>query len=88
MGGYGEFDFFKNFTYKLNLQYDYTQENDKLFVPEYDLGFFFPNGSAFFEKAMITRTSGLVENTVTYKKTTGKHNFDLLGGVTFQNFDY
>jgi len=85
-GGYGEFDFLKNFTYKLNLQYDYTQENDKLFVPEYDLGFFFPNGSAFFEKAMITRTSGLVENTITYKKTAGKHNFDLLGGVTFQNF--
>ena len=85
-GGYGEFDFFKNFTYKLNLQYDYTQENNKLFVPEYDLGFFFPNGSAFFEKGMITRTSGLVENTVTYKKTAGKHNFDVLGGVTFQNF--
>jgi len=85
-GGYGEFDFLKNFTYKLNLQYDYTQENNKLFVPEYDLGFFFPNGSAFFEKGMITRTSGLAENTVTYKKTLGKHNFDLLGGVTFQNF--
>ena len=85
-GGYGEFDFLKNFTYKLNLQYDYTQENNKLFVPEYDLGFFFPNGSAFFEKGMITRTSGLVENTVTYKKTAGKHNFDVLGGVTYQNF--
>jgi TonB-dependent starch-binding outer membrane protein SusC len=85
-GAYGELDFFKNFTYKLNLQYDYTQENNELFVPEYDLGFFFPNGSAIFEKGMITRTSGLVENTVTYKKTLGKHNIDLLGGVTFQNF--
>ncbi|HZB11816.1 MAG TPA: TonB-dependent receptor [Chryseolinea sp.] len=85
-GAYGELDFFKNFTYKLNLQYDYTQENNELFVPEYDLGFFFPNGSAFFEKGMITRTSGLVENTVSYKKVLGKHNIDLLGGVTFQNF--
>jgi hypothetical protein len=24
---------------------------------------------------------------VAYKKTAGKHNFDVLGGVTFQNFD-
>ncbi len=86
IGAYGELDFFKNLTYKINLQYDFTQENSELFIPEYDLGFFFPNGSASYAKTLATRTSGLVENTVTYKKLINKHSIDLLGGVTFQNF--
>ena len=50
VGTYLEFDILKDFTYKLNLQYDYTQEDNSLFVPEYDLGFFFPNGSAYLER--------------------------------------
>jgi len=86
VGGYGELDLLEGLTYKVNLQYDYTQENSDLFIPEYDLGFFFPNGSASYAKTLITRSSGLVENTLSYKKTINKHNFDLLGGVTFQNF--
>ena len=86
MGAYGEVDFFKSLTYKVNVQYDYSQENGDLFIPIYDLGFFFPNGSASYAKTMITRTSGLIENTVSYKKIINKHSIDVMAGQTFQNF--
>ena len=56
------------------------------FVPEYDLGFFFPTEALFWKRNDYPYIRP-VENTVAYKKTAGKHNFDVLGGVTFQNFD-
>ena len=84
---YGEYEFIPGLTYRLNLQYDFTYQDDNLFIPEYDLGFFYPNGSAFFEKTQYIRTSGLIENTLKYIKSFGKHNLNLLAGLTFQDFD-
>lgn len=86
-GVYGEYDFIPGLTYKLNLQYDYSQTHEDLFVPMYDLGFFFPNGSAYLNKTSNNYTSGLIENTLKYVKTFGRHNLNVLGGVTFQDFD-
>lgn len=86
-GVYGEYDFIPGLTYKLNLQYDYSQTHDDLFVPMYDLGFFFPNGSAYLNKGSNNYTSGLIENTLKYTKTFSRHNLTVLGGVTFQDFD-
>ncbi len=86
IGAYAEYQFFKDFTYRLSGQYDFTLQNDELFVPMYDLGFFYANGSAYFQKINSTRTSALIENTLTFKKTVNKHNFNILGGITFQDF--
>jgi len=82
-----EYEFIKGLTYKINLQYDYSQTHDELFVPMYDLGFFYPNGSAYLNKASTNYKSGLIENTLKYIKTVNKHNFNILGGVTFQDFN-
>ncbi len=86
-GIYGEYDLFPGLTYRINMQYDYSQTHDELFVPMYDLGFFYPNGSAFLNKSSNNYTSGLVENTLKYTKNFNKNNLTILGGVSFQDFD-
>jgi TonB-dependent starch-binding outer membrane protein SusC len=86
VGAFAEYEFFKGLTYRINGQYDLTLQNDELFVPQYDLGFFYTNGSASFQKINTTRTSGLLENTLAFKKTINKHNLNILGGVTYQDF--
>lgn len=85
---YGEVDIVKGLTYKLNLQYDNTDISDELFAPEYDLGYFFPRPIAELQVGDRSSNSFLVENTLTYKNTFGKHDLTLLAGQSFQNFNY
>ncbi len=85
---YGEVDLFEGLTYKLNLQYDNTDISDELFAPEYDLGYFFPRPIAELQVGDRSSNSFLVENTLTYQNTFGKHNLTLLVGQSFQNFNY
>jgi len=86
---YGEVDLFKNehhsLKYKLNLSYDKTIAHDFSFIPTFDLGYFFNNGSAQLDEANRTYTTGLVENTLNYKLTQGDHSFDFLIGQMYQN---
>jgi TonB-dependent starch-binding outer membrane protein SusC len=85
---YGEIDIFKALTYKLSLQYDNTSIADQLFAPQYDLGYFFPRPVAELQLGNRSSNSFLVENTMTYKKKSGKHDLTLLGGQSFQNFNF
>jgi TonB-linked SusC/RagA family outer membrane protein len=86
-GVYGEYDFVPGLTYRLSMQYDYSQTHEDLFVPMYDLGFFFENGIAFLNRSSNNYTSGLVENTLKYVKTYGRNNLNVLAGVTYQDFE-
>jgi len=86
IGAYAEYELFKSLTYRISGQYDFTLQDDELFVPMYDLGFFYANGSAYFQKISSVRSTGLIENTLTFKKTISKHNFNILAGVTYQDF--
>ncbi len=83
---YGEIDILEGLTYKLNLSYDHRDIRSTLFVPEYDLGYFFPGNTASYQVTNTYIRSGLVENTLRYDKTFGKHDIDVLVGHTFQNF--
>ncbi|MCB0636225.1 MAG: TonB-dependent receptor, partial [Lewinella sp.] len=85
---YGELDLFQGLTYKLNFQYDNTDITDDLFVPQYDLGYFFPNAVAQLIVGDRSSNSYLVENTLTYKNTFGRHDLTVLAGQSFQDFNY
>ena len=85
---YGEVELTEGLRYKLNLQYDNTGITDELFVPEYDLGYFFPNPTAEYQVGDRKSSSFLVENTLNYTKKFGKHDLTLLAGQTYQEFDF
>lgn len=85
---YGELDIIDALTFKTSLQYDNTDITDQLFAPQYDLGYFFPRPLAELQVGDRSANSFLVENTLTYKKVTGKHDITLLAGQTFQEFNF
>ena len=85
---YGEIDIIDGLTFKINLQYDNTDISDQLFAPQYDLGYFFPRPIAELQAGDRSSNSFLIENTLTYAKTFGKHDLTLLVGQSFQEFNY
>ncbi|MCC6723947.1 MAG: TonB-dependent receptor [Saprospiraceae bacterium] len=85
---YGSYEFIKGLTYKLNFQYDNTDIADQLFAPAYDLGYFFPRPVAELQLGNRSSDSYLVENTLTYTNTFGKHNLTVLAGQSFQEFNF
>lgn len=84
---YGEYEFIDGLTYRLNLSYDKTDVTDELFVPEYDLGYFFPGPTALYQVGTRNYSSSLIENTLRYEKVFGGHDLKLLVGQTFQKFE-
>lgn len=88
---YAELSFLKksatSLSYRVNLGYDYTLAKDHRFVPEYDLGYFFPNANARASSGMRQFSNALVENTINFATTIGKHDLKVLAGQTYQAFD-
>lgn len=72
--------------YKLNLSYDRTVAQDFNFQPSFDLGYFFIVPTAQLREGTRSYTSALIENTLHYDATFGKHNLSFVGGQTFQTF--
>ncbi len=85
---YGEVDIIDPLTFRTSLQYDNTDITDQLFAPQYDLGYFFPRSIAELQVGDRSSNSFLVENTLTYKQVTGRHDITLLAGQTFQEFNF
>lgn len=85
---YGEIDLLEknghSLKYKINLGYDYTMARDFSFVPEFEMGYFFNSGISRLDDNSRNYTVGLVENTLTYNKSFGKHNLTVLLGQTYQ----
>lgn len=73
---------------KTSLTYDNTTVINQLFVPQYDLGYFFPNPTSQLRYGTTTSSSFLIENTINYNKKFGKHNLQALVGQTYQEFDF
>ena len=71
-------------TYKLNLSYDKTFARDFSFVPQFEMGYFFGSGISLLDDNTRTYTVGLVENTLNYTKSFGKHSLEVLLGQTYQ----
>ncbi|HSC55517.1 MAG TPA: TonB-dependent receptor [Phnomibacter sp.] len=81
---WGEVEILKNLKYKLNLSYDRGEQTNFAFEPRYDLGWYYLNNTSYLARNEGNSTRKLLENTLTYAYTTGKHKFDVLGGYTFQ----
>ncbi len=85
---YGGVEIVNGLNFRTSLQYDQTAITDQLFVPQYDLGYFFPNPTAQYQVGTRNSSSFLIENTLTYDKVIGDHDFKILAGQTYQEFDF
>ncbi len=85
---YVNFEVIDGLNLKTSLTYDNTSIADEVFVPQYDLGYFFPNPTAQLRYGTRNSSSFLIENTINYTKEIGKHNIEALVGQTFQDFDF
>lgn len=79
------YELFDGFTYKLNLGLEFNLNNNYRFRPQDEV---FVNGNlgnfAEISERNDTFLSTLIEHTINYKKTFGKHGIDLIGGFTQQ----
>lgn len=86
---YGEYEISKGLNFRTNLQYNHTDITDELFVPQYDLGYFFPGPTAQYQVGTRNTSSFLIENTLAYQKVfAGDHDLKVLVGQTFQDYDF
>ena len=72
--------------YKLNVSYSVTHCNDKTWIPAWIQSnrVYLAKENERLEKDHRKYTDGLVENTITYDGTLGKHHINLLGGITYE----
>lgn len=77
----------KNLKYRLNLVYDRTETRDFFFEPQYDLGWYYTNATSYLTDSRGDQSTALVENTLSYKFTAGRHHLDLLAGTTYEEDD-
>jgi outer membrane cobalamin receptor len=81
-----EYEILKGLKYSLRLSMDYINGRDYLFTPTYnisnsDVG---QNLKARLGDSRFTNVSTIIENILTYKKSFGKHEFDLLAAYSRQ----
>ena len=83
---YGEFEPIKGLKYRFSAGFDYTVGNGTTYGGP--VGFDgFPQTSFLVEERPIEKTTN-INNTLTYNKNIGKHNFTLLAGHEETNFRY
>jgi len=73
---------------KSSASYNTTNIEGQLFVPEYDLGYFFPNPLAQLRVVNTSIDRFLIENTANYSKEFDKHNLSVLVGQTYQKDNF
>lgn len=73
---------------KSSASYNTTSIESQLFVPKYDLGYFFPNPLAQLRVVNTNISRFLIENTANYTKEFGKHNISVLAGQTYQKDEF
>lgn len=81
---WAEIDILKNLKYRVNVSYDRSDYQNSYFEPQYDLGWFYPGISAYYSDARGEPFTSLIENTLNYKFSVGKHNVELLAGTAYQ----
>lgn len=81
---WGEFEIIPNLKYKLNLSYDRTDYKNYHFEPKFDMGYYYINNTFYLSEQLGNANTGLVENTLTYHLQAGRHQFDFLAGMTYQ----
>ncbi len=79
---WGQFEIIEGLDFRINTAFDIRQSEDRLLVPQYDMGFFFTEQNGTLDQNRRETAYTLIENTLTYTKSIGAHDFTLLAGVT------
>ncbi len=79
---WGEYEIIDGLVFRTNLSYDSRTTLDRFFIPTYDMGFFFTEQVGMLDETRGELTQTLIENTLTYQTTIGRHDFNLLAGYT------
>jgi TonB-linked SusC/RagA family outer membrane protein len=79
-----EIDFLKHFTFKTNLGVDIDYVKTKSYTPVFYVNPQQQNPTDDLNKSFGDRVDWLWENTLTYQRTSGKHNLNILAGFTAQ----
>ena len=82
---YGELQLLPFLKYKINLGLDYSQQNQNYYQKAGAISQNSPDGVNFVEDTWTENFNFLVENTLNFNKTFGKHNIAALVGYTAQN---
>ncbi|MFH4967500.1 TonB-dependent receptor [Gaetbulibacter sp. M240] len=85
---YAGYEIVDGLTLKTSLQYDNSSIQDQLFVPQYDLGYFFPGPVASLSTGNRNISSFLIENTINWQKQFDKHDLNVLVGQTYQKNNF
>lgn len=85
---YASYEPIDGLVFKSSGSYNVTSIESQLFVPQYDLGYFFPNPLAQLQVTNTNISRFLIENTASYNKEFGKHNLSILAGQTFQKDEF
>lgn len=87
---WGQYEIVKGLKYKVNVSFDRLDFKNRFFNPPSDLGWYFvvPEEKATLNVSNGNETRTFLDNTLTYNLSVGKHNIELLGGVTQENFNH
>lgn len=83
---YGEYEIFNGLTYRLNLGTDAILGQDFRFSPNYFAGDLDNRNRSELDETSTVELSPLIENTLTFQRSFGKHNLTALAGYTQQEF--
>jgi len=81
---YAELNFLKDFTFKTSLGGRYGQDETRSYTPQYVATFKQRNTTSKLEFTRPQARYWIIENTLTYNKTIGNHNFTALVGQSAQ----
>jgi TonB-linked SusC/RagA family outer membrane protein len=84
LNGWAEFEIVKNLKYKINASFDRTDYKNYHYEPSFNMGFYYINTQYYYMEGFGQPNKQLVENTLTYNITEGKHQADFLAGYTFE----
>lgn len=85
---YAQVELIDGLNFKTNFSFDQTAITDELFVPQYDLGYFFPGPVASYQVGTRNSSSLLWENTLNYEKRFDKHGLKVLLGQSYQEDEF
>lgn len=85
---WGRLGLVEGLSYKANFSYDMRESEDFLFVPQFDMGYFFIEFIGRLTRLDISRETTLLEHTLHYARAFGGHELDVLAGTAQEKTRY
>lgn len=85
---FAEIDFLENFHLRSSFALNLRREEDKVFVPEFNISPLQQNPNSRLNVEDRKTTNWVSENTLNYLNEWGDHRINLLGGITFEEWKF